>query len=121
MNKTYLSERHIRTRLAAIARELDRIRVQFAAIGDLRPGTLTRQYHDPAQRRGAYWQLSYTRQMKSRTDYIRPGAVATVRRQVANYKRFKLLVERRIELGIEQSKLSMRLPDSGSCGGRVRT
>ena len=37
----------------------------------MRPGSLTRQYKDPQHHTGAYWQISYTRQMKSRTEYVR--------------------------------------------------
>ena len=31
----------------------------------------TRQYKDPQHHAGAYWQISYTRRMKSRTEYVR--------------------------------------------------
>jgi hypothetical protein len=34
-------------------------------------GSLTRQCEDPQHHAGAYWQISYTRQMKSRTEYVR--------------------------------------------------
>jgi hypothetical protein len=39
----------------------------------MRPGSLTRQYKDPQHHTGAYWQISYTRHMRSRTEYVRPG------------------------------------------------
>ena len=75
----------------------------------MRPGSLTRQYRDPKERMGGYWQISYTRQMRSRTEYVRPEWVAETRRQIATYKRFKRLVDQWLSLSIERSQLSMRV------------
>jgi hypothetical protein len=38
-------------------------------IEEMRPGSLTKQYKDPKQQTGAYYQLSYTLDMKIRTEY----------------------------------------------------
>ena len=75
----------------------------------MRPGSLTEQYKYPVNKTGAYYQLSYTLNMKSRTDYIRKGYVKIIRRQVENYKKFKQLNEEWIRLSIERSKLEMKL------------
>jgi hypothetical protein len=96
-------------RLDTIRKRIDRIKAELAAIDDMRPGSLTRQYKDPASRSGAYYQLSYTREMKSRTEYIARDCVREVRRQISNYKRFKALTEAWIALSIEQSRLQMKL------------
>ena len=80
-------------------------------MGAMRPGTLSRQYKSPRNKAGAYWQLSYTRKMKSRTEYVRPGSVPEIRRQIAVYKRFKTLVDRWVDLAIEYSKRKMELPE----------
>lgn len=77
----------------------------------MRPGSLTRQYKDPKQRIGAYWQISYTRQMKSRTEYVRKEYVKEVRRQTATHKRFKRLVDQWTDLSIEHSRLTMRIAE----------
>lgn len=77
----------------------------------MRPGALTEQYRDPLNKTGAYYQLSYTLNMKSRTDYIKKGYVKKIRRQVENYKAFKKLNETLIRLCIERSKLEMKLDD----------
>ena len=45
----------------------------------MRPGSLSRQYKDPSARTGAYWQLSYTHNMRSRTRYVRPEEVPTLK------------------------------------------
>jgi len=96
-------------RLVKIERRIERIKAELAAIGDMRPGSLTRQYKDPESHSGPYYQLSYTLDRQSRTEYIRRGSVADIRRRVSNYKRFKKLCAEWIALGIEHSKLTMKL------------
>lgn len=96
-------------RLAEIGKRIDRIKAELAAIDDMRPGSLSRQYKDPASPSGPYYQLSYTRQMKSRTEYIARACLRDVRRQIGNYKRFKALTTEWIALSIEQSRLKMKL------------
>jgi hypothetical protein len=97
------------TRLRHLARRIERIKKGLATVGPMRPGSLTRQYKDPKNQRGAYWQISYTRAMKSHTEYVRQDCVADIRRQIAAYKRFKTLTELWIDLSIEASKLRMQL------------
>jgi hypothetical protein len=96
-------------RLAQIDKRIGKIKAQLAAIGEMRPGSLTRQYKDPGSGSGAYYQLSYTLDMKSRTDYIARHWVRDVRRQVGSYKRFKSLSAQWVALSIERSRLTMTL------------
>jgi len=95
-------------RLAKIEKEIEAIKARIAEIGVVRPGSLTRQYKDPRNRKGAYWQISYTHRMRSKTAYVRPDSLPVVRRQIRDYKTLKRLVERWVALGIEYSGLSMR-------------
>ena len=99
-------------RLHEIQKRIARIKTELAAIDEMRPGSLTRQYKDPAAQSGPYYQLSYTHQMKSRTQYIARERVREVRRQIANYKRFKALTTEWIALSIEHSRLKMKLARS---------
>ena len=96
-------------RLEQIAQEIERIKRQLHQIGIVRPGSLTRQYKVPSRRAGAYYQVSYTQRMKSRTAYVRAPFVNEVRQQIRDYRKLKTLVERWVALGIEHSQLSMRL------------
>lgn len=96
-------------RIQQIERRIDRIKEALRHIGSMRPGSLTRQYKDPEQKAGAYWQISYTRRMKSRTEYVRKEWVAEIRQQIANHKRFKRLVDQWIALSIEHSRLTMQI------------
>ena len=96
-------------RLAAIQKRITRIKAELLAIDDMRPGSLTRQYKDPENQSGAYYQLSYTREMKSRTEYIARDCLREVRNQISNYKRFKALSAEWVALSIEHSRLQMQL------------
>ncbi len=95
--------------LAQIDQRIEKIKAELAAIGEMRPGSLTRQFKDPKARTGAYYQLSFTLDMKSRTDYVPRHCVGQVRREVANYKRFKTLTAAWVALSIERSRLRIKL------------
>ena len=98
-------------RIQQIERRIDRIKRALLEIGPMRPGSLTRQYKDPQHHTGAYWQISYTRRMKSRTEYVRREWVKELRRQIVTHKRFKRLVDQWIDLSIEHSRLTMRIAE----------
>src|ERR1035441_5096127 len=98
-------------RIHQIEQRIDRVKRALLEIGPMRPGSLTRQYKDPQHHTGAYWQISYTRQMKSRTEYVRKEYVKDVRRQTVTHKRFKRLVDQWIELSIEHSRLTMQIAE----------
>ena len=96
-------------RLTQIDQRIGKIKAELAALGEMRPGSLTCQYKDPDSGSGAYYQLSYTLDMKSRTDYIPRDWVKEVRRQVGHYKRFKSLSAEWVALSIERCRLTMKL------------
>jgi hypothetical protein len=96
-------------RLPQIEQRIAKIKAELAAIEEMRPGSLTRQYKDPEHQSGPYYQLSYTREMRSRTEYVPRERVRDVRGQIASYKRFKALTDRWIALSIERCRLKMKL------------
>jgi hypothetical protein len=100
-----------RKRIQQIERRIGRIKKALLEIGPMRPGSLTRQYKDPQHQTGAYWQISYTRQMKSRTEYVRKEYVKEVRRQTATHTQFKRLVDQWVDLSIEHSRLTMKIAE----------
>ena len=99
-------------RLPQIEKRIERTKAALQEIGPMRPGSLTRQYREPEPRTGAYWQISYTRRMKSRTEYVRKEWVTKIRKQVEMHKRFKRLVDQWGDLSIEHSQLTMRIAKS---------
>jgi Family of unknown function (DUF6788) len=100
-------------KLVQIEKRIKKIKSEIMLIDDMRPGSLTMQYKDPKKKIGGYYQISYTLNMKSKTEYVRKGCVDEVRQQIVNYKRFKALTEEWVALGIEHSKLAMKLERDG--------
>ena len=101
-------------RIKQIEQRIARIKHALQEIGAMRPGSLTRQFKDRENQMGAYWQLSYTRQMKSRTEYVRQESVKEIRHQIATHKCFKRLVDEWIDLSIEHSRLTMQIAGPGA-------
>ena len=97
------------SRLKQIEKRIARIKSELVVFNVMRPGSLTRQYKDPKTHTGGYYQLSYTLDMRSRTEYIRQGWVDEIRRQIKHYKRYKQLNAEWVSLSIEHSKLTMKL------------
>jgi hypothetical protein len=95
--------------LRQIDRRIEKIKEALSKIGPMRPGSLTCQYKNPKEKSGPYWQISYTRAMRSRSDYVRADCVEDVRKEIAAYKHFKTLMEEWIDLGIESSKLRLKI------------
>jgi hypothetical protein len=86
--------------LAQWQAQLESTRAELARLGPMRPGSLSQQYKDPAAKTGAYWQLSYTHNMRSRSRYVRPDELAQLKPLLANFKRFRLLVDRWVDLSV---------------------
>ena len=87
--------------LARWQAQLARTQADLVHLGPMRPGSLSRQYKDPVAGTGAYWQLSYTQNMRSRTRYVRPEEVARLKPLLANFRRFRRLVDRCVDLSIK--------------------
>ena len=88
---------------------INRIKEELCAIGEMRPGTLSKQFQKSGEKSRGYYQLSYTLNMKSKTEYVQEEFVKDVGLQVENYKRFKKLIKEWVELAIENSRLKMNL------------
>ena len=80
----------------------DRIQQEFASLGDLRPGSLTRRLQqcgkpgcrckaEGATGHGPYWSLTFKVQGKTVTRSIPAAAVERTREQIAEHKRFRAL------------------------------
>ena len=100
--------------------KIQKIKAEIMALGlELQPGLLTQQYNvcgspgcrckaDPPQKHGPYYQLSFTRKGKSRTQFVRRHDVSLVQEQVRNYQRLKKLTDRWVALGMALSRLRLR-------------
>lgn len=112
MNKT-LSVQQIQQRI-------QRIKTQLAALGDMRPGSLSQQYNvcgkpgcrckDPEnpQRHGPYSQLSWVHRGKSTTQFIRRPFVPQVKAEVATYRTFRQLTDEWVELALQAARMRLQ-------------
>ena len=103
-------------REATLQRQIEKVKRDLSALGDLRPGSLSTQYNvcgsagcrckaDPPVKHGPYYQISYTRKGKSSSKFVKKEDLPTVRKQLKNYERMKLLMEKWIDLEMELSIL----------------
>ena len=106
-----------------------KIKAALAALGDLRPGTLSEQYNvcgtpgcrcksEPPQKHGPYYQVSFTWQGKSHTVFVRREDVPAVRTQLRNYQRLRTLVDTWISAAMEISRL--RLDEARGQRAKIR-
>jgi hypothetical protein len=97
------------SKILQLQRQIEQIKSQLQDLGPMRPGSLTRQYHDPKRKRGGFYQLSYTYRMQSRTEYVRPIFIPQLKKEVANFKRFKSLTQKWVDLALQLSKLQIEI------------
>ena len=104
------------------------IKGALAALGPLRPGTLSRQYNvcgtpgcrckaDPDHRHGPYHQLSYTWHGRSRSEFVREPELARVQEQLHTYARLRSLIDQWVDAAIELARLErqhLRSPQENS-------
>ncbi|MBI5527695.1 MAG: hypothetical protein HY897_15300 [Deltaproteobacteria bacterium] len=105
--------------------KIERIKTQLAAIDDMTPGSISKQYNvcgsptcrckDPVRpvKHGPYYQLSYTRKGRSTSRFVKKEDVALVRRQVKNYARFRKLVESWVDAAMELAALNLKARRQG--------
>ena len=101
--------------------EITKISNNINSIGELRPGSLSKQYNvcgkqsckckDPKnpQKHGPYYQISYSRKGKSSSAFVKPEFLTEARTQLSNYKKLMELITTWVDLGLEHSKIKMKL------------
>lgn len=104
---------------AQIERRIEKVKRDLAALGDLRPGSLSTQYNvcgspgcrckaTPPEKHGPYYQISFSRKGKSSTKFVRKEDLPAIRKQLKNYENMKMLVDRWIDLATELSNLRLK-------------
>ena len=94
---------------ARLERRIQTIKQALADLGPMRPGSVSVQTRKWG---GQYRHLSYTHQGKGHTEYVPPGRLKDLRRQLANYRKFKELTQEWVELAIQLCKLRARQNDN---------
>ena len=106
------------SRETLLLRQIERLKGQLAALGDLRPGSLSTQYNvcgtpgcrckaTPPKKHGPYYQVSFTRKGKSSSKFVRSQDLADIRKELKNYETMKTLVDRWIDLATELSNIRL--------------
>jgi hypothetical protein len=102
-----------------IGKKIETVKAELLRLGEMRPGSLTRQFNvcgkpncrckDPEhpQRHGPYYKLSYVHQGKFTTQFIKPASLPQVRTELANYKKFRRLSARWIDLALQLAKFKL--------------
>ena len=112
-------------RVQALERAIERVQRELCALGDLRPGSLSKQYNvcgvegcrckaSPPKKHGPYYQLSFTRKGKATSRFVRREDLAAVKGQLKHYARLRKLVDQWIDLGIELSTLRLEEKRKGT-------
>lgn len=103
-----------------IDEQIRSLKTQLLALGDLRPGSLTRQYNvcgkpncrckDPQnpRRHGPYYQLSYVHHGKSTSRFIRAPHLPEIRQQLATYREFRRLTQRWVALAMRKAEYLLK-------------
>ena len=96
-----------------IRRKIGKLKVEIAGLGDMRPGSLTRQSRSWGK---SYWQLSYTHRGKGGTGYVSDERYEEVKLHTENYRKFKEMCLELADLSLELAKLT----DREATAGKVR-
>jgi len=101
--------------IKAFEKEIAGIKNKLMGLGDMHPGSLTKQYnvcgnpncqckdkHNP-KKHGPYYQISFVHNKKSTSRFVKKELLPETKRQIANYQKFKQLAE---EWKIAATKLS---------------
>ncbi len=97
--------------------KIKKIKLKLMAIGDMRPGNLSKQYNvcgslgckcknkNNPKKHGPYYYLSYTLNGKSYTKFVKPNNLILIKHQIANYKKFKNSINKWIDLAANLAQL----------------
>jgi hypothetical protein len=102
-----------------LEQRIQKIKEELTRVGSMRPGALSRQFSacqkpgcaciDPIKpkKHGPFYQLSYTHNGKSTTRFVRSGYVPQIKKELANYKRFRKLTQTWVDLELNLSQLRL--------------
>ena len=93
--------------LSRLKERMERIKRELMDLGPMRPGSISRQYRDPETKKRPFHQISYTYKGRGRSEYVRAENLAQLRRETANFKRFRKLTEQWVELSLKKSQLRL--------------
>jgi len=93
------------TQLKRIEEQIERIKQELLAIGPMRPGSITKQYRLPKEKKRPFYQISYTHLRRSHSEYVRPDNLQALRQEIKNFRKFRKLIDRWVALALKESQL----------------
>jgi hypothetical protein len=103
------------TQLERLEKKITGIKHALLALGPMRPGSISRQYRLPREKKRPFYQISYTHRMRSRSEYVRPENLPVLRKEMVNFKCFRKLVGLWINLALKSSQLRVRQTAKKDC------
>jgi hypothetical protein len=100
-------------KLDSIEKKIAGVKEELMTIGEMRPGSLTYQYQRPKEKKGGFYQISYTYRMRSKTEYVKAEFVPDLKGQIATFKRFKTLMQKWVDLALQHSQMKITLAKEG--------
>jgi len=91
--------------IAKLTKQIETVKNGLLKQGAMRPGKLSKQFRKPEEKQVPFWQLNYTYQMKSRSEYVREESLLRIRKETAAFKKCKELFEKWIDLELQRSLL----------------
>jgi len=97
----------------SLERQIDNIKKKIVSLALMRPGSLSKQYNicgtpgckckdkNNPVKHGPYYYLSYTFKGKGHTKFISKNKVKEVKKQINNYKLFKRLSLKLVEINLK--------------------
>ena len=116
--------------LAQLESQIGALQKKLCALGPMHPGSVSRQYQvcgNPAcrcmhpqrpQRHGPYYKLAYVHRGKPTCRFVRSDCVAALKQRLRVYKTFRTLMDRWIELSIQQGVIEYFTPAARKTAGR---
>ena len=96
-------------KITEVRRKIGKLKEKIAGLGDMRPGSLTRQTRSWGK---SYWQISWTHRGKGGTGYVSNERYKEIKQQAENYRKFREMSLKLVDLSIELAKLTDKETDS---------
>ena len=78
-------------KVETLLKKIDATKNELINLDDMRPGSVTKQFHKRGDQKWPYWQISYTQNKRSKTEYLKDEFVEKIKAEVATYKNLKSL------------------------------
>jgi hypothetical protein len=112
--------------LEELERQIDIIKQNLLALGPMHPGSVSRQYQkcgnpackcmrtDKPEKHGPYYKLAYVHRGKRVCRFVRAACVEDLKPQLAAYKKFRMYMDKWVELSIKRGMATFFAPTSSN-------